>query len=93
MGSKTPEYHLYFVKAKKIGKLRKLKTNVYIVRKDDNKGFGQRLGLIKWHGGWWQYVFYPDSETFWNYKCLEQVAEFLDEINDKQRKKWRKSNG
>ena len=32
------------------------KTRLYAIRRDDETGYGHLLGVIKWGGGWRQYV-------------------------------------
>jgi hypothetical protein len=84
-------YWLYLVKARKTDKKRK--TPIYIVRKDDAHGLAIQLGTIKFHGAWRQYVFHPDSETFWNTSCLDKIMGFLLDLNAAWRKKHRRING
>lgn len=38
---------------------------------------GYRLGRIRWHGPWRQYVFFPEAETLWNSGRLRSVRLFL----------------
>jgi len=66
------------------------KTWLYSVRKDvDRKCAGQFLGVIKWNGAWRQYCFYPDKETYWSSSCMQGITDFLMEITQIQRAKWR----
>lgn len=74
-------YNLYYVKAKKTGKQKTLKTNIYIVRKDSDKALAERLGIIKFYSRWRQYVFYPDFYSIWSKDCLKKIASFLNELN------------
>jgi len=36
------------------------------------------LGVIKWHGPWRKYCFYPEANCLFDKSCLEEVAAFLD---------------
>ena len=36
------------------------------------------LGLVRWHGPWRRYVFYPSVETFFDADCLFTIAEFCE---------------
>ena len=83
----TKGYRLYFVKALKF-KGDKRKMPIYVVRKDDAHAAGARLGLIKFSGAWRQYVFHPDSGTFWNRDCLDKINGFLHEKNQE----WREAH-
>lgn len=42
------------------------------------------LGQIKWYGAWRKYCFFPNKETIWDNKCLEQIIDFLNTINKKK---------
>jgi len=63
------------------------KTNIYAIRKNSKTGLAELLGIIKWHGAWRQYVFFPDNDTMWNSSCLCNIQKFLDEINKKHKKR------
>ena len=34
---------------------------------------GYPLGVIKWHGPWRQYAFFPGCDTIWNPDCLDSI--------------------
>lgn len=61
------------------------KTYYYTVRKDDSTGLAEVLGVIRFSGRWWQYVFEPKENTFWSAGCMQGIVKFLEKIN----KKWR----
>lgn len=63
------------------------KTKLYAVRRDDASGYAHILGLIKWHGSWRQYVFFPDCHTVWSSTCLQGINHFLIKINTRRRVK------
>lgn len=35
-------------------------------------------GIIKWHGGWRKYVYYS-TEAFYDWQCLRQIADFIED--------------
>lgn len=49
--------------------------------------YGDDLGEIKWYGAWRKFCFYPNSNTIWDNKCLEELLNFITEYNSK----WRSS--
>lgn len=48
------------------------------------------IGEIKWYAPWRKFCFYPDKDTVWDSKCLLEVLQQLDKINDEY--KGRSSN-
>ena len=57
------------------------KTPIYWLLNNDNFN----LGEIKWFPAWRKYCFYPNMDTIWDTKCLEEVIEFMNQINNKRR--------
>lgn len=88
---KTRKFHLKF---QRTNKPKGKKTNIYNIFKimDYPKHYDgeEYLGLIKWYGGFRQYVFYPDHDTMWSKGCLELINNFLDKINKRHRNKLKK---
>ena len=81
------KWYLYYCgPAKRVPGERKRKLPYYIVRKDSTSRLAERLGIIKWHGGWRQYVFWPDDKTAWSQDCLIDVAYFLRRIKEEMKK-------
>jgi hypothetical protein len=73
--------YLTFHKEKRIlGK----KTDRYLVR---HRYDATILGEIRFHGAWRQFVFYPETDTYFASSCLLQINNFLLELNFKWRKK------
>lgn len=64
------------------------KTRIFAIRRDDQHGRAELLGVIKWDGAWRQYVTEFETETKWSAGCKEEIAKFEREINKKQRDKW-----
>ena len=64
----------------------KPKTTMWDVVNNDSQ---LRLGFIEWYSSWRQYVFMPTItfETTYNNGCLQTIADFLTELNQKQRTK------
>lgn len=55
---------------------------------------GNVLGRIQWYGRWRQYTFDPVSCTTFNRACLDDLARFLQRLNDEHRTKPKEgSNG
>ena len=46
---------------------------------------GSRLGRIRWHGEWCQYVLCPDRSTAWPEGRLWDVAEFMRDLEAEHR--------
>lgn len=36
------------------------------------------LGVVKWHGAWRQYAFFPYAETLYEPTCLRELAAFVE---------------
>lgn len=60
------------------------KTKRWLVH---NKVTKENIGIIRWYGGWRQYVLFPLSDTYWAKGCLEEVSEFIKKEMEKRRKK------
>ena len=53
-----------------------------------SKKSNDEIGLIKWYGAWRKFCFFPNSETVWDEKCLDELNKFLIEYNED----WRRIN-
>lgn len=63
------------------------KTKVYEVRNISNGTHSNDIpGVIRWHGAWRGYV-YECEASFYDAKCLRQIADFIDGANKEQRAK------
>lgn len=60
--------------------LRGRKTPIYHIRSINDLGVG--LGDVKWFGAWRKFCFFPCDKTVWDTKCLNEVVEFVDKINN-----------
>lgn len=52
------------------------KTKIYEVITNDRTTI---LGYIKWHGAWRKYCFYPEKNTLYDPKCLNELAQACEE--------------
>ena len=61
------------------------KLNWYGIRRDDKTGLANILGIIRFDGGWRQFIFFPELNTKWSAGCKEEIAKFERKIT----KEWR----
>ncbi len=47
---------------------------------------GVKLGEIRWHPPWRQYVFFPSAETLFNIECMVDICDRISTIM-----RWRKN--
>lgn len=66
--STTYEY-IHFVKVEQ-----REKTAVWSCR---NNKSGDELGIVKWHGPWRAYCFFPSGPAVYSAGCLIDLAEFM----------------
>lgn len=45
------------------------------------------IGEIRYYPQWRQYCFFPFLSTVWNNTCLNDVNDFLKQLNDSRKKK------
>ena len=79
MGIVKETKYMYFELVEK-----KPKTNKYRIT---NKKWGDQLGIIEWYSSWRQYIFEDDYGCVFNHTCLNEIAEFLKELNTKHKEK------
>lgn len=41
---------------------------------------GAALGVVKWHGPWRQFCFYPERETIFNATCMTEIQNVIAEL-------------
>ena len=51
------------------------------------QGTKDTLGIIKWHGAWRQYCFFPKADTLYNNQCMSEIQDMLSQLNKMQREK------
>ena len=55
----------------------KPKTTIWVVMHNDSN---DDLGEIKWYPQWRQYCFFPNYDTLYSKGCLEDIADFIDQL-------------
>ena len=50
---------------------------------------GNRLGDVRYHPGWRQYVFEPRGITQFSYDCLDEMRRFLLRLNAERKRRAR----
>ena len=64
----------------------KRKTKAFAVHTNyDEK---ELLGMIRWFAGWRKYCFFPIHQTFYEWSCLRDIAEFIES----ETKKYKNEN-
>jgi hypothetical protein len=53
---------------------------------------GAFLGVIKWHGAWHKYCFFPEPDTLFDNSCMNIIKEFMEEMMEERRERRRKKN-
>lgn len=71
---KTRYKYIHFVETRKLPK-----TKVYACV---NNNSNERIGLLKWHGAWRQYCFFPEFNTVYSLGCLNDIAEFMRQLRE-----------
>ncbi len=51
-----------------------------------NKRHGDQLGIIKWHGPWRQYCYFPTVQAVYSVGCLQDINNFIKAEMQKRRK-------
>ena len=91
---KTKYQYIHFEETPNLGK----KTSKWECMNSKSK---YTLGWVYWYGAWRQYVFEPwvspstsiyEGEIF-NKGCLDDISDFLDQLNKNQRGKWKSKDG
>ena len=62
------------------------RTKVWCIR---NLRSDDALGVIKWHGAWRSYCFFPARETVFSAGCMGDLIRFISEANGEQHAKWK----
>jgi len=68
------------------------KTPMWTLRKDDSRGLAHLLGIVKWHGPWRGFTFFPENNTVWAPGCLEFVAKFITHVKKMRAKRLANEN-
>jgi hypothetical protein len=61
------------------------KTKIFeVITKEGRLG----LGIVKWHGAWRKYCFFPAEQTIYEWDCLRDIAEFCQSETKKYKETW-----
>lgn len=71
---KRMQKYVRFDEVENLGK----KTRIWWVR---NIVTDFRVGVVKWHGAWRKYCFFPSPDTLFDSDCMALIAEFLNDRN------------
>jgi len=52
-----------------------------------NRKAQEFIGEIKWYAPWRQYCFFPEFDTVWNTKCLDDVNDLIKQLMKDRRVK------
>lgn len=55
----------------------KQKTGIYSCRTRKND---VELGIVRWHGPWRQYCYFPSVQATYSAGCLRDVADFISRL-------------
>lgn len=72
---KTEYQYLIFVEVDNPNK----KTKIFECR---NKNSQTVLGLVKWHGAWRQYCYFPTVRAVYSAGCLDDMSEFIKQLKE-----------
>ena len=53
------------------------KTGIYSCR---NLKSDTELGLVRWHGPWRQYCYFPIGQAIYSAGCLQDIADFISRL-------------
>lgn len=73
------KYETQYFTAERLDPIKNRKTPIFIIY--SNTGELIELGMIKWHGAWRKFCLFPNSNTLWDNKCLEDVINLLNTLN------------
>lgn len=70
---------IYFTKI-----TQKTKTSVWKCRNNKNHW---PLGEVKWYPAWRQYCYFPTDEGVYSRGCLENINDFIDQLEEERKTK------
>jgi len=50
-----------------------------------NKNHQEIIGEVRWFSRWRQYCFFPATDTTWNVNCIQDIGDFIGELNDERK--------
>ena len=66
-------------------------ASVPVVKKDTQTWFcisnkyEYFLGVIKWFPKWRQYCFFPEEETVFSIGCMNDIVDFINQLNEERK--------
>lgn len=73
-----------YIRIKLLGETKSGLTNIWAV---ENVRTQERCGLIRWHGAFRKYCFFPTNDFLFDASCLQAIVDHLNEKNINKRKK------
>lgn len=61
---------------------KKRKTDIYSVKSNSS---AWELGQIKWFHSWRQYCFFPEFDTVFSRGCLDDIADFINQLMEERK--------
>jgi hypothetical protein len=58
------------------------KTKTFFCRNNKSNSI---LGVVKWHGPWRQYCFFPTASTIFSKGCLADIQNFIVQITSERK--------
>lgn len=72
----STEKYITFRKHEWFGLSKSRKTQVWHV---DSSNGNVEVGVIKWHGPWRKYCFFPSGDMLFDQHCLRMIATFIED--------------
>lgn len=61
------------------------KTKRFWVKPKDSD---DTLGYISWYGRWRKYCFFPNGDTVYEWDCLRDIADFIEQETQEYKENW-----
>lgn len=46
---------------------------------------GYKLGVVKWYASWRKYSFFPEPNTLFESKCLQDITDFMNGLMEERK--------
>ncbi len=77
----------YYLKGRHKGEKMHITPRFGVVTKEASEnGVADTLGVIKWHGAWRCYAFFPEPDTLYERKCLSEITQFLIDLMEERKR-------
>lgn len=73
-----------YIEIREAGLSKTGRTKIWTVH---NKDTGEEIGYIRWAGNWRKYVFEDYGPSYYDWKCLRQIADFIENATADHRSK------